>query len=215
MRVLISTLLTLENSTKGKLPKHVATGKRRLTIPQRIVRKLSGPSAYELKEELSERLKLPRFDAFSNAEGMLDVLQHPVVRDADLINLHWAARFVDFKTFFERCNKPVVWTLHDMNAYTGGCHYSMGCEKFTRECFDCPQLLPSSDFDLANANFLIKQRALRPVWKLQIVAPSQWLVDCAGRSALFKPFDRQLIRYGLDVGKCLVNAIASKHARAF
>lgn len=194
-----STLLTLDNSTKGRVPKHVATGKYRPTIPERVIRKLTGPSQLELKNELVDRLKLPRFDIFTNPEGAFDVLKHPSVRDADLINLHWVARFLDHKKFFERCKKPVVWTFHDMNAFTGGCHYPMGCEKFRTACFECPQLAPSDECDLAKINFRVKQRALKPVWNLEVVSPSQWLADCAGQSAMFKALNRHVVHNALDI----------------
>ncbi len=43
---------------------------------------------------------------------------------ADVLNLHWVAGFVDYSMFFTgRVRQPVVWTLHDMNPFTGGCHY--------------------------------------------------------------------------------------------
>jgi glycosyltransferase involved in cell wall biosynthesis len=193
-----STLVTFHNATKGTVPNHEATGAPKPSIPQRAIRKFFGPPPFEIKEERIRKLKIPRFDLFTNPEGLVDVLKHPVVRAADVINLHWVARFVDYKSFFTRCTKPIVWTLHDMNGFTGGCHYSMGCEKFTSECFECPQLQPSSEGDLAKENFWIKKHALEHAGKMQIVAPSQWLVDCAARSAMFKPFNRQLIRYGLD-----------------
>lgn len=195
-----STLLTLDNATKGRVPKHIVTGKYRPSIPERVVRKLTGPTQLELKNELVDGLKLPRFDIFTNPEGEFDLAEHPSVRNADLINLHWVARFVDHRKFFERCNKPVVWTFHDMNAFTGGCHYPMGCDRFTTECFDCPQFARSDEFDLAKANFRIKQRALKPVWNLEVVSPSKWLADVAGRSAMFKAFKRHVIHNALDTG---------------
>lgn len=41
---------------------------------------------------------------------------------ADVLNLHWVAGFVDYRKFFTgRVRQPVVWTLHDMNPFTGEC----------------------------------------------------------------------------------------------
>ncbi len=48
-----------------------------------------------------------------------DLVCHPLVEKADIIHLHWIARFVDYETFFERIDKPIVWTFHDQNPFNG------------------------------------------------------------------------------------------------
>ena len=69
----------------------------------------------------------------------------------DVINLHWTAGFVDQPALFRRppANTPVVITMHDMNPFTGGCHYDMGCGRFTGKCGQCPQLGSTSDGDFS------------------------------------------------------------------
>jgi len=61
---------------------------------------------------------------------------------ADLVHLHWVAGFVDYRAFLpavaRRC--PIVWTLHDMNPFTGGCHLDDGCGRHAFGCGRCPQL---------------------------------------------------------------------------
>lgn len=52
-----------------------------------------------------------------------DLSTHPLVQEADIIHLHWIENFVDYQTFFERVNKPIVWTIHDENIAYGGFHY--------------------------------------------------------------------------------------------
>ena len=54
----------------------------------------------------------------------------------DILQLHWVSTFVDYREFFSRISRklPIVWTLHDMNPFTGGCHYSGDrCGKFPRK----------------------------------------------------------------------------------
>src|SRR5689334_2455117 len=42
----------------------------------------------------------------------------------DIINLHWISNaFMQIETI-AKLKRPLVWTLHDMWAFTGGCHYS-------------------------------------------------------------------------------------------
>ena len=50
-----------------------------------------------------------------------------ILKEADIINLHWInGGFLSLKSLekLSELNKPVVWTLHDMWAFTGGCHYN-------------------------------------------------------------------------------------------
>lgn len=116
---------------------------------------------------------------------------------ADIINLHWVSRFVDYHQFFtnSRTKCPVVWTLHDMNAFTGGCHYDQGCGKYLDTCGACPLLGSDAEDDLANQIFLAKQRIFDawPSEKLHIVAPSKWLVNESRKSTLFSKFDATTI----------------------
>src|SRR3954471_13148561 len=67
--------------------------------------------------------------------------------DADVFHLHWAMDLLDFRMLphFAR-RAPIAWTFHDMNAFTGGCHYDRGCGRFTASCGACP-LLGSHDPD--------------------------------------------------------------------
>ena len=52
----------------------------------------------------------------------------------DIVHLHWTgAGFLSVDTV-RNLPCPVVWTLRDMWAFTGGCHYTAGCERFTRAC---------------------------------------------------------------------------------
>lgn len=120
---------------------------------------------------------------------------------ADVINLRWVAGFVDYHTFFTpRIAKPVVWTLHDMNLFTGGCHYDLDCGKFKGECGACPLLGSDDPRDLSNRVFTAKANvfAAWPKHMLHIVTPSHWLAEEARRSALFGKFESTVIPNGLE-----------------
>lgn len=49
--------------------------------------------------------------------------EHPYIREADIIHLHWVADFIDYPSFFQKVTKPIVWTVHDENPGLGGFHY--------------------------------------------------------------------------------------------
>jgi len=53
--------------------------------------------------------------------------------DPDIVHLHWVSGgFIRPKTIAQ-ITVPVVWTLHDMWPFTGGCHYSKSCTKYQTE----------------------------------------------------------------------------------
>ena len=120
---------------------------------------------------------------------------------SDVVNLHWVPGLVDYQAFFPAIGRPLVWTLHDMNPFTGGCHYSFGCDSYTRSCGACPQLRSSSTGDLSAAIWTRKTHAFQALApsQLSIVAPSRWLAEQAARSSLFRDRPIQVIPYGLDV----------------
>ncbi|HXN63981.1 MAG TPA: glycosyltransferase family 4 protein [Candidatus Acidoferrales bacterium] len=121
---------------------------------------------------------------------------------SDVLQLHWFADFVDYGALFEwlPAGKPVVWTLHDMAPFTGGCCYDLGCGKFVEQCGACPQLGSSTTADLSRQVFQHKRKyyaKLNPEL-FHIVSPSNWLGEEVGRSSLLARFPRSVIPYGLD-----------------
>jgi glycosyltransferase involved in cell wall biosynthesis len=118
--------------------------------------------------------------------------------DPDIVNLHWiSAGYVQIESI-ARFKKPLVWTLHDMWAFTGGCHYNQECQKYTASCGACPQLGSKQNWDLSRWVWQRKQKS----WQnsnLTIVASSSWMRDCAKSSSLFKDLRIELIPYGIDL----------------
>ncbi len=115
----------------------------------------------------------------------------------DIINLHWICQGFARIENLVKLKKPIVWTLHDMWAFTGGCHYSGECDRYTDACGACPQLHSSTDWDLSRWVWQRKAKA----WKnldLTIVTPSSWLAKCASSSFLFKDARIEVIPNGID-----------------
>lgn len=128
-----------------------------------------------------------------------DLSQLEAIKKADVINLHWVAWFQSAETIAHllSLDKPVVWTLHDMRSFTGGCHYSAGCEGFMNDCANCPQL--ENDYLQIPAKVLELQKKSYGKGKLTIVTPSRWLANEAERSAIFYDSEIKTIPYGLDL----------------
>ncbi|MCS6796376.1 MAG: hypothetical protein NZ516_10495, partial [Raineya sp.] len=80
-------------------------------------------SKREKKELVLHRLR-KGLEMFSYPLSDVDITQSPLYQEADIIHLHWVANFLDWKTFFAKNTKPVVWTLHDQNPFLGIEHYA-------------------------------------------------------------------------------------------
>jgi glycosyltransferase involved in cell wall biosynthesis len=144
---------------------------------------------------------LEEFGVFSQAQTVRGYHIPDAIPDADIYNLHWINGFIDPLPFFENVQEPVVWTLHDMNPFTGGCHYNMGCRRFEDRCGRCPQLGSSQEKDLSRKVWKRKNRSYRKhaiKKSLEVVADSRWLADEARKSRLFRNVSVQTIHYGLD-----------------
>jgi glycosyltransferase involved in cell wall biosynthesis len=97
----------------------------------------------------------------------------------------------------KRINVPMVWTLHDMWPFTGGCHYSHECENYKEHCKCCPQLNSKREKDLA---YYIFKRKLKNWNKLNLslVAPSRWMAEKAAKSFIFENRKIEIVPNGLD-----------------
>lgn len=135
---------------------------------------------------------------FSFSYPGCDLSRLPLIRSADIINLHWVAYYqspITLRKLFA-LGKPVVWTLHDQWAFTGGCHYSAGCRQYEIACRRCPQL--SDDFFDLPAAVLMDKIELFEGADLTIVAPSKWLASCARKSRLFGKLRIEVIPNSLE-----------------
>jgi glycosyltransferase involved in cell wall biosynthesis len=111
---------------------------------------------------------------------------HPWVRDADVINIHWVAGTLDWPRFFGKVNKPTVLTLHDQQPYLGGFHYSSDSQ-------NNPHL-----GELETEVRTIKQHALSN-HRVAVIANSNWNAQEARGSGFFDPdVPIETIYYPLD-----------------
>ncbi len=155
---------------------------------KRGLRKLKLIKDYE-KTHLANRPS--GFELFTFPFPDFDISNHPQIKEADIVHLHWVARdFIDYHLFFTNKNKKIVWTFHDMNPFTGGCHHADDCIGFQNNCFPCPQLKNTIDEKMANKVLSIKTEALQsyPTNNLVVVTPSNWLKLLAAKSIVFKNF---------------------------
>ncbi|MEQ4659670.1 MULTISPECIES: glycosyltransferase [Providencia] len=117
----------------------------------------------------------------------------------DIVHLHWVAGETMSIEDIGRIKKPIVWTLHDMWPFCGTEHvtnydenarWKIGYSSSNRNNLD-------KGLDLDKLVWLRKKKA----WKKQymhIVAPSNWMAECAKNSILFKDYPIIIIPNALD-----------------
>jgi len=130
-------------------------------------------------------------------------LPHPLwdqqsIDEADLLHLHWVGGGFVAPSTMKSFSKPMVWTLHDMYPFTGGCHYAGECRGYEQNCGCCPQLSSQKKRDLSYFNMRRKIRAWRDA-NITVVTPSKWLGECAAQSNLFGRLRVEVIPNGLDM----------------
>jgi glycosyltransferase involved in cell wall biosynthesis len=132
--------------------------------------------------------------------GGADLSRVPAVAAADVVNLHWTGSFQspgDVRALLDA--KPVVWTLHDLEPLTGGCHFPVACDEYVRECARCPQLL--RDPFRITATTLRDKKTLWAGARPTLVAPSRDMADRARRSAVAQEAQATIVHipHGIDV----------------
>lgn len=123
---------------------------------------------------------------FSVGYGGRDLVSRVQAADPEVVHLHWInGGFISVK-HLSKIDRPMVWSLHDMWAFTGGCHYTDdGCEGYVERCGNCPVLGSHRRRDLSRRIWERKRKFFERIPNLTVVGLSSWLRDEAARSSLF------------------------------
>lgn len=116
-----------------------------------------------------------------------DLSHNKYVQEADIIILHWINSFLSLSNIAALCElgKPVIWVLHDMWIFTGGCHCDRYCGRYEQFCGYCPLLSSSRLKDITYYNYCRKLKVFQNV-SMTVVGPSRWITDCAGKSQILQ-----------------------------
>ncbi|GAB2704429.1 glycosyltransferase family 4 protein [Mucilaginibacter koreensis] len=146
------------------------------------------------------------------------IIYHPDVKAADVIHFHWVNHsFLNPGHLAEiaKLNKPVVWTFHDSNAFTGGCHVRYTCRHFEQQCGNCPLLKAENPTDESHRIWKQKHNAYQRL-PFTVIAPSTWMQQSVSAASLmkgkpvaqipntletdiFKPLDKEAARQQLGI----------------
>ena len=102
----------------------------------------------------------------------------------DIVHFHWVCGGVMSLDDFTKIEAPMVWSMHDNWAFTGGCNIKWDCEAYKTLCGKCPILSSKKNQDLSTWVFKRKQKVFSKLENLNIVGVSRWMANCVGESAL-------------------------------
>ncbi|MGY6560047.1 MAG: glycosyltransferase family 4 protein [Nitritalea sp.] len=130
----------------------------------------------------------------------------------DIVHLHWVSAGMLHVDDIPKIQAEIVWTLHDMWPFTGGCHYDGSCGRYTQQCGACPVLGSTDEKDISARIFQRKKKAYgRRSKPLHIVGLSRWLHEAAKSSTLFR--ERQHYQLPNPIDTSLFFPIARSTAR--
>jgi glycosyltransferase involved in cell wall biosynthesis len=139
-----------------------------------------------------------RGDSAFSPQWFPDLIQSKIKQlSPEIINIHWTCGYLKIESI-TKFSQPMVWTLHDMWAFTGGCQYSLECDRYLKSCGACVQLHSQQECDLSRWVWLRKAKAWQKL-NLTIVTPSDWLAECAKKSSLLQNFPIKVIPNGIDI----------------
>ncbi len=118
----------------------------------------------------------------------------------DLINLHWIGTGFLTPESLSRFKKPIVWTMRDMWAFTGGCHYTGDCVNYMTKCGACPALKSQKENDLSRKFWQRKFNSWHSL-DFTVVTISRWLAECVKESSILGQKRVEVIHNALDESK--------------
>ena len=186
----------VESLNKSGVDAKMLVAEKKTNLP--CVETITSSQYNKIRAWLYHKLEISRFiphgksntlkHSYSIGEYGFDISKHPAVKEADIIHLHWFGEgFVSLKGLDKilKLGKPVVWTLHNMWSFTGGCLYSGECKRFTENCGLCKYLMDSASDDISFAQHNCKKQIYSNS-RFFPVACSNWLAKIAEQSTLLK-----------------------------
>lgn len=82
---------------------------------------------YKWRRKQAERTATEFFT--SPLTDYISLPNHPAIKSADIVQMHWVADFIDFPSFFRKVKKPIIWRIADENPGLGGFHFKMNLQQ--------------------------------------------------------------------------------------
>jgi len=129
----------------------------------------------------------------------------------DIVHLHWISNAMVKIEDLAKIEAPIIWTLHDNWAFTGGCHIMWECEKFKEKCGSCPRLGSKKDKDLSRSIFNRKKKTYNKLPNMVVVGLSRWITNCTKESSLLK--NHEVVNIPNPINTGIFKPLDTNHAR--
>lgn len=110
-----------------------------------------------------------------------------IVRAADVIYFHWVAggciKFEEIEKI-AKTGKLIIFFMHDMWNFTGGCHHSFECNGYQTGCKNCPMF--KVNCNIASKQIEAKKKLFSKYSNIVFISPSLWMAECAKKSFALK-----------------------------
>lgn len=139
----------------------------------------------KLYKNRTKTLFSPSWLPFSNVVDMVKDIK------PDIVHLHWICDGMIRIEELAKIEFPIIWSLHDMWAFTGGCHYDEGCGGYRKNCGNCKVLGSEKEDDLSRKTWKRKHKIFSKLLNVAVVGLSKWITSCAQKSTLLE--DKKVI----------------------
>ena len=129
----------------------------------------------------------------------------------DIVHLHWICNEMLDVEALTKIKVPIVWSLHDMWPFTGGCHYDEDCSRYKEICGQCKVLGSNKDKDLSYQVFSRKLKVYKSLKNFNVVGLSSWISKCAEESSLLSHVNLVTLPNPIDTNE--FNVVKKKTAR--
>ena len=126
------------------------------------------------------------YECLSFPEAVYDISSHPILKDADIINLHWVGSMLNYPKFFRKTDTPIIWTLHDMNPFLGCAHY-MGDKNKNIVLLNFEEKLQGK-----------KTKAIKQHPNITVVNLCKWMMEYSSASEAFSDRRHVIIPNSVD-----------------
>jgi glycosyltransferase involved in cell wall biosynthesis len=160
-------------------------------------------------------LNLFHYDAGPTTEIAFEDLRRAPRGAVDIVYFHHVRRLLTvdlMRAIMDFYGCPAVQILHTHAPFTGGCNFTLGCERFTASCGACPELSSTDEHDLSRVQWQHKRAVLGSA-PLAFVTPGTDTAGLARTSSLFHEHEVVTIPHAVDARVFdLGDQAAARHA---
>jgi len=158
-------------------------------VGHKLKKSFSNDHKSKLVEEVNAKKDQMFYEVLSLPFSAYALEDHPLIKTADIVHFHWMGGILDYPTFFNALDKPLVWTFHDRNPFQGIFHYK-------QDELQNDDIIGPIDKEIER----LKQSCMGLLKNAILISPSTWLKNDAVASGFFAeniPFE--VIPNGIDL----------------